>query len=158
MDEVWHLLFVFVPDGAEVPASWRAAHPEAVSVPARLKIEWSTPHHERPVVGRPKLAQWWMPLLSRPPGVLPRLMERISGQSGKEAASNVPSWAKGVPRRVGETPRDYAKRILDDKYGPGRWEGTGPKSEYNIIKKFGQRAFRDPAEWLIIVPDLGEPI
>jgi hypothetical protein len=81
----------------------------------------------------------------------------VPGQSGKESASNVPSWARGVPRRVGETPREYAKRVIDDKYGPGGGKDTGPKSEYNIIKKFGERTFRNPAEWLLIVPEMDEP-
>ena len=36
--EVLCLPFVFVPDGAKVPASWRAAHPESVSLPARWVV------------------------------------------------------------------------------------------------------------------------
>jgi hypothetical protein len=85
------------------------------------------------------------PFLTEPPkGIVPRLMERIPRQSGKEAASDVPSWARGIPRRVGETPNDYAKRLMDDHHGPGNWKPTN--REFNQIKKNGERAFRDPRE------------
>jgi hypothetical protein len=88
-----------------------------------------------------------LPFLAEPPkGIIPRLMERIPRQSGKEAASDVPSWARGIPRQVGETPNDYAKRLMDGRYGPGNWKRTGSNTEFNRIKKFGERAFRDPKE------------
>jgi hypothetical protein len=90
-----------------------------------------------------------IPFLAEPPkGIIPRLMERIPRRSGKEAADNVPSWARGIPRRVGETPRDYAKRLMDGRYGPGNWdtEDTGPTSDFSRIRKFGERAFRNPKE------------
>jgi hypothetical protein len=88
-----------------------------------------------------------IPFLAEPPkGIIPRLMERIPRQSGKESADNVPSWARGNPRRVRETPRDYAKRLMDNRYGPGNWRGTGGQSEFNRIKKFGERGFRNPKE------------
>jgi hypothetical protein len=88
-----------------------------------------------------------VPFLAEPPkGIIPRLMERIPRQSGKEAASDVPSWARGIPRRVGETPNDYAERLMDQRYGPGNWKRTGSNTEFNRIKKFGERAFRDPRE------------
>lgn len=85
--------------------------------------------------------------LAEPPkGIIPRFMERIPRQSGKEAADDLPGWARGARRMVGETPRDFAKRVLDGRYGPGKWDGTGPGKEFNRIKKFGERAFRDPKE------------
>ncbi len=95
-------------------------------------------------------AQWWMPLLEsplskQPEEVLPRFMERIPRQSGKEAADNVPSWARGMSRRLGETPDRYARRIMDDQWGKGQWEGDPERmKDFRQIKKFGSRAFRDP--------------
>ncbi|WP_410876356.1 hypothetical protein [Nocardia sp. A7] len=64
--------------------------------------------------------------------------------SGKEKADDVPSWAKGRPPFVGEGGKEYARRLMDEQYGPGNWEGTGPKSEFNKIKKYGDRAWQDP--------------
>ena len=64
--------------------------------------------------------------------------------SGKEGAKDVPRWAKGEKPFVGESGRDAAKRLLDEKYGPGQWKDTGPASEYNQLKKFFDRSFTDP--------------
>ena len=63
------------------------------------------------------------------------------GVSGKEGAKDVPSWAKGQRPRVGESGRDFAKRLLDDKYGPGNYDKC-PGSEFNRIQKWGDRAFQ----------------
>ena len=43
--------------------------------------------------------------------------KRKAGQSGKEAAKDVPSWAKGEHPRIGEDGKTFAKRLLDKKYG-----------------------------------------
>jgi RHS repeat-associated protein len=67
--------------------------------------------------------------------------KRKAGQSGKEAASNVPSWARGEAPRVGEDGKSFAKRLMDDKYGEGNWSGTGANSEFSKIRKFGDRGF-----------------
>ena len=66
--------------------------------------------------------------------------KKKSGLSGKEAADDVPSWAQGERPLTTESGRDSAKRLLDDKYGAGYYP-TGPGSEFNKIKKWGDRAF-----------------
>lgn len=42
------------------------------------------------------------------------------GVTGKEAARDVPSWAKGNRPRVGENGRGFAERLLDARYGKGK--------------------------------------
>jgi len=63
-----------------------------------------------------------------------------SGLSDKEAARDVPSWAKGQRPSTTENGRQFAERLLDEKYGKGNYP-TGPGSEFNKIKKWGDRAF-----------------
>ncbi len=63
------------------------------------------------------------------------------GLSGKEGAKDVPSWAKGNRPRIGESGRDFAERLLDEKYGKGNYD-KGPGSEFNKIRKWGDRAFQ----------------
>jgi RHS repeat-associated protein len=63
---------------------------------------------------------------------------RKSRQSGKEKASDIPSWVKGKQKLPGESGKDAAKRLLDEKYGAGMYK-TGPRSEYNKIQKHFDR-------------------
>jgi hypothetical protein len=59
-----------------------------------------------------------------------------SKTSGKERATNKPSWA-GEPL-PGEKGSDYAKRELDENYGSANYD-KGPGSEYNQLKKYADR-------------------
>ncbi|MDR2643839.1 MAG: HINT domain-containing protein, partial [Planctomycetaceae bacterium] len=72
-----------------------------------------------------------------------RFMRRKSNLSGKEAATDVPSFARGKPPMVGETPTQYAERLMIERYGEN-WQTIfkkqgkkidGPKSEFSEIKK-----------------------
>ncbi len=65
---------------------------------------------------------------------------RKSGLSVKEVADDVPGWAQGERPLMTEGGSDFAKRLLDDKYGAGGYP-TGPGSEFSRIKKWGDRAF-----------------
>ncbi|MFC9898414.1 hypothetical protein ACFVMC_32385 [Nocardia sp. NPDC127579] len=64
--------------------------------------------------------------------------------TGKEKASDAPSWAKGKPPYVGESGNAYARRLMDEHYGPGNWQGTGPGTEFSKIKKYGDRSWKNP--------------
>jgi hypothetical protein len=55
----------------------------------------------------------------------------------------VPSWAKGARPRVGESGKDFAERLPNEKYGAGNWQ-SGPGSEASQIQKWGDRSFVDP--------------
>ena len=58
--------------------------------------------------------------------------------SGKEKASNRPSWTLGERPEPGESGKDFAKRVMDKRYGEGNYK-KGPSSEYNRLKKWGDR-------------------
>ena len=66
--------------------------------------------------------------------------KRKAGLSGKDAASDIPSWAEGKRPLTTESGKEFTKRLLDDKYGTGNYP-TGPGSEFSKIKKWGDRAF-----------------
>jgi hypothetical protein len=66
--------------------------------------------------------------------------KKKQGLSGKESASDIPSWAQGERPLTDEDGKEFAKRLLDDKYGPGNYP-KGPGSEFSKIKKWGDRAF-----------------
>ncbi|MCD8214601.1 MAG: RHS repeat-associated core domain-containing protein, partial [Clostridiales bacterium] len=66
------------------------------------------------------------------------LYAKASKQSHKEKADDIPSWAKGKEPKKGESGKDYAKRVMDEQYGEGNYD-KGPKSEYNQLKKYGDR-------------------
>jgi hypothetical protein len=84
---------------------------------------------------------------SKPENQKPQTQEQYktprSGISGKEGAKDVPSWAKGERPKVNESGKDFAKRLLDKKYGEGNYD-KGPGSEFNKIQKWGDRAFENP--------------
>lgn len=61
--------------------------------------------------------------------------------TGKEGATDIPSWAEGEKPRPGENGKDFARRLCDEKYGPGKY-GMGPSSEYNKLKKYADRHYR----------------
>ena len=99
-------------------------------------------------------------LFSRPPvgPTGPRVpMERIPRQGSREAKNDVPSWARGQARHVGESPIQYAYRSMDQHHeGRQAWyrvrESTGPQSDFSKIRKFGESAFRDPCA-TVVAPD-----
>ena len=62
-----------------------------------------------------------------------------SKKSKKEKSTDTPSWAKGERPRQGESGKDFAKRLMDQRHGPGNYN-TGPGSEFSKLKKFGDRS------------------
>jgi hypothetical protein len=65
-----------------------------------------------------------------------------AGVGGQEGAKDVPSWAKGERPNTGESGKDFADRLLGEKYGEGNYP-TGPGSEHSKIQKWGDRSFTD---------------
>ncbi|WP_206741085.1 hypothetical protein, partial [Nitrospirillum viridazoti] len=78
-----------------------------------------------------------------PDAVKNEFKEPIPRLSGKEGAKDPPSWAKGFRPKIGENAESFARRLMNDRYGPGNWEG-GPTSPYSQIKKWADRSFRIP--------------
>lgn len=94
-------------------------------------------------------------LFARPPILPPGSgipMRRIPNQSGKEAARDTSSFAHGARRLVGETPTQFAHRVMNERYGDGGWSMRQPRQrrEFNQIRKLGERAFEAPSTGAVI--------
>ena len=63
--------------------------------------------------------------------------------TGEEKATDIPSRFKGERPYINESGKDFAKRLCDEAFGKGNYD-TGPKSDYNRLKKYGDRAFTNP--------------
>ena len=59
----------------------------------------------------------------------------------QQGAKDIPIGARVKGPTIHESGADFAKRLLDEKYGPENYP-RGPGSEYNKIKKWGDRSFR----------------
>jgi hypothetical protein len=55
---------------------------------------------------------------------------------------DIPDWARGYRPRKGEKGDNFAKRLLDEKYGKGNYK-KGSASEHSQIKKFGDQYFKE---------------
>ncbi|CAF3333652.1 unnamed protein product, partial [Rotaria sp. Silwood2] len=66
-----------------------------------------------------------------------------SKASGKEKASDYPSWVSNYERDPGETAHQFADSVLKQQYGHGNYE-RGPGSEYNKIVKACDRGSIKP--------------
>jgi len=64
--------------------------------------------------------------------------KKESKSSDKEKSSDIPSWARGEKPKQGESGNEYAKRVMDQKYGAGNYK-KGPGTEYNKLRKYGDR-------------------
>jgi hypothetical protein len=60
--------------------------------------------------------------------------------SGKERASDIPSWAEGERPYIWENGNAFAKRLLDERYGVGKYP-KGAGTEHSQLKKLGDRGF-----------------
>ena len=59
----------------------------------------------------------------------------------KTRATDKPSWAAGQEPEDEENGKQYAKRMMDEKYGKGNWTRKGKQGEeYSQLKKYGDRA------------------
>jgi hypothetical protein len=72
--------------------------------------------------------------------------EPIPGLSDKEGSKDVPGWCRGLRPMIRESGKDFAKRLMDEEFGPGKYD-KGPTSDYNKIRKWGDRSFRIPASF-----------
>lgn len=80
-----------------------------------------------------------------PDEVLNQFKETVPRLSGKEAANDPPSWARGFRPMIRENGSDFATRLMDEKYGPGQWRASPDQlREFKKIQKWGDRNFQIP--------------
>jgi len=138
------------------PAIGRYVQSDPIGLPGGLNtygyvdqdpLAWIDPYGHGKYIPRNTQEAWclrWPTLCKRDERWLYDQLKRPkkAKTTGKEGAKDCPSWAKqdGGPLH-NESGKDYAKRLMDEKYGEGGWADTGPGSEFSQIKKWADRAF-----------------
>jgi hypothetical protein len=70
------------------------------------------------------------------------IRKTVPNQSGKQASTDIPSWAEGTGPRGKEEGKKYAERLMNNKYGFGNWGKVQARmTEYSQLKKYGDRNF-----------------
>ena len=64
-----------------------------------------------------------------------------SKKSGKERATDKPSWVSQSDVDLGKSSQQNATDLLNNKYGSGNW-GKGPRTEFNKIVKWIERGLK----------------
>ena len=68
--------------------------------------------------------------------------KKRNNKSGKKASTAIPSWATGqAPFDDNENGNEFAKRLMNDKYGRKNWDPRENKDEFYKLRKYGDRAF-----------------
>ena len=63
--------------------------------------------------------------------------------SGKDKATDIPSWAKGERPYTGENGKNFANRLMNERYGKGNWENNANRMrEFRQLQKNGDRGYR----------------
>lgn len=65
-----------------------------------------------------------------------------SGVNENKGAKDLPNWALVERPRSGESGNDFAKRLMDAKYGPENYE-IGPTSEFGKVRIWRNRSFQN---------------
>jgi RHS repeat-associated protein len=112
-----------------------------VLIPNTTQEPWQDAHNPdtgEPFASEAEYRAWKWSQDAEGPGLEDEL--EAGKKSGKERASDTPSWYdKSNKRRDKESVPAATHRIMDERYGEGNWKDTGPGSEYNKIKKFIER-------------------
>lgn len=72
-------------------------------------------------------------------GKAKKLLGAKSRSSGKERATDIPSWAKGQKPSSGQSGKDWAKDTMNKQYGQGWDKDPNRMKEYSKLKKYGDR-------------------
>jgi len=159
------LPFVFIPDGAEAPAAWRAAHPDAVRLPARLvmrggvrRVQFAVPMPAPPPPlwspAKPRdpvrdLERW---IIERWPNIFrsePDTDRKVRPPPGSKPIDET-RWSgdhRAIKKSLGARPRDNIKISPDgDVWGEnpdGSWTHHGPADLFIGSDKPQGRKVRD---------------
>jgi hypothetical protein len=163
--EVLRLPFVFVPNGAETPAAWRAAHPEAVSLPARLVVRggvqrvqfiqrrrFAPPSGGSPQLPRDRTGELLRWLKQHWPSILPTEGDQerwVRPPPGSRPIAETP-WSgnhEEIKDAIGAGPKDDTRIAPNgDVWGKNpdeTWTNHGPASDFTGSGKATGRKGRD---------------